>query len=394
MAKGAAGRGRRGSAAEPEPGARPRLELVGHGEARRRVAAAAERGQLGPALLVTGPRGVGKETFAFWVARLLLCRAGGERPCGVCSSCTRIATLGHPDVHWFFPVPPESAPFGEAEWVRLLERIRRDPLDPSLTRFSQPASFRMHQASAIRRLAGARPFEDGARVFILGDYERNPSDQVHNALLKVLEEPPPRTTFVLTAARVPSLPETILSRCRRVRLGPLSGEEMETFLAQAVERGGLEPPAEAARRDALARAEGRPGRLVELLKLEDGAGAEAEELFRSVVQGGPLASYGHVLGAGFRGSREDHDRRLDALAALWRDLLRVASGAGDAATRPDLLDLYAEAAGRLDAQAAAQAALELERAREAVQANAYAPLVFWKVFRALALALRPARSAA
>ena len=55
MAKGAAGRGRRGSAAEPEPPARPRLELVGHGEARRRVAAAAERGQLGPALLVTGP---------------------------------------------------------------------------------------------------------------------------------------------------------------------------------------------------------------------------------------------------------------------------------------------------------------------------------------------------
>ncbi|HEY7530880.1 MAG TPA: hypothetical protein VIC56_09415, partial [Gemmatimonadota bacterium] len=353
MARGAAGRGRRGSAAEPETPARPRLGLVGHAEARRRVAAAASRGQLGPALLVTGPRGVGKETFAFWVARLLLCRAPGERPCGVCSSCTRVATLGHPDVHWFFPVPPESTPFGEGEWVRLLERIRRDPLDPTLTRFSQPASFRMHQATAIRRLASARPFEDGERVFILGDYERNPSDQVHNALLKVLEEPPPRTTFVLTAARVPSLPETILSRCRRVRLGPLSVEEMEAFLEEAVAHAGLEAPAAAARRDALARAEGRPGRLLELLRLEDTAGAEAEELFRRVLEGGPLASYGHVLGAGYRGSREDHDRRLDALATLWRDLLRIAAGERETATRPDLLTLYAEAAERLDAGAAA-----------------------------------------
>src|SRR5687768_13811895 len=114
MARGAAaGRGRRAGAAEPESPARPRLDLVGHDEARRRVSAAAGRGQLGPALLLTGPRGVGKETFAFWVARLLLCRGEGVRPCGACSSCTRIATLGHPDVHWFFPVPPESAPFGE-----------------------------------------------------------------------------------------------------------------------------------------------------------------------------------------------------------------------------------------------------------------------------------------
>lgn len=364
------------------------MGLVGHGIARREVADALGSGGLAPVLLLTGPRGVGKETFAFWVARRRLCSDPVAPPCGRCSACSRISGLGHPDVHWFFPVPAESA-FGESEWAGLLERIRRDPLDPAHRRFAQPASFRMHQAAAIRRLAATKPFEGGGRVFVLGDYEQNPSDQVHNALLKVLEEPPPRTTFVLTTSRLQGLPPTILSRCRRVRLRPLAAAEMDAFLTAVAERreGGI---AEDLRRDLVARAEGRPGRALELLYQGDVSGAEAVDFLEAVVRGGPAGSYGYALTAGFRGSREEHGRRLDALAALWRDVLRVRSGAGEAAARPDLEDLYRGASERLDPARAAAAALEIERAREQVQANVYAPLVFWRLFRALALALEPA----
>jgi len=345
-------------------GTAPALGIFGHREAREQVLSAMAQGRLGPVLLITGPLGVGKEAFGFWVARALLCAGPEPRPCESCASCVRIVALQHPDVHWFFPVPAESA-FGEGELAKLLERIRAEPRNPAHRRFPQPASFRMHQAALICKLAAAKSFEGGQRVFLLGDYEQNPSDQVHNALLKVLEEPPPRATFVLTTSRAQGLPATILSRCRQIRLGPLLPEEMEAFLV-AVER----------------------------LYEGDHTAEEAEELLRRVVEGGPLASYGYALTTGFRGSREDHNRRLDALSLLWRDLLRVRAGAADSLARRDLLDLYAGAAPGLDPSLGAAAALEVERAREQVRANAYAPLVFWRLFRTLALALDSATGAA
>jgi DNA polymerase III subunit delta' len=369
------------------------LGLFGHAAARAELRRARVEGRLAPVLLLAGPPGVGKESFAFWTARLLLCTAEGggepgERPCEGCPACVRVSALQHPDVHWFFPVPAESTPFGEGELARLLQRMRDEPLNPAPRRFAQPASFRMHQAASIRRLAATTSFEGGARVFVLGDYEQNPSDQVHNALLKVLEEPPPRTFFLLTTSRPQALPATILSRCTPVRLGPLSGEEMEAFLEAVLAR--LEAARAADERAALlAEAEGRPGRLLELLHAGEGAGGDAVELFRQVVGGGPLASYGYALTASLRGSREEHGRRLDALAVLWRDLLRVRAGAAERLARPDLLDLYRQAAGRLDAARGTAAALELERGREQIRSNVYAPLVFWTLFRALALALEP-----
>jgi DNA polymerase-3 subunit delta' len=358
------------------------LELFGHREAREMIRAELEQGTLPRVLLVTGPRGIGKEAFGFWVARLLLCEGPEPRPCGHCPSCGKIAALQHPDVHWFFPVPAEST-FGESDWARLLARIRKDPLDPDHARFSQPASFRMHQAATIRRLAATKSFQGGEQIFVLGNYEQNPSDQVHNALLKLFEEPPPRTTFVLTTSRLQGLPATILSRCRPVRLRPLPEDEMRAFASAVANRLNKDPDPEE-ERQLLARAEGRPGRVLELLHADDDATDEAALLLRAAVEGGPVASYAWALTNSTRGSREDHDRRLDGLALLWRDLLRVGAGAGETLARPDLLDLYREASERLDPERGAAAALELERARERVQANVYVPLVFWKLFHALA----------
>ncbi|HEY7461522.1 MAG TPA: hypothetical protein VIC59_06575 [Gemmatimonadota bacterium] len=370
-----------GRADEAPSVARP-LELFGHHEARERLRAELALGTLPRVFLITGPRGVGKEAFGFWLARLLLCEGPDPRPCGGCSSCRKIAGLQHPDVHWFFPVPAESA-FTENEWVKLLGKIRDAPLDPSHTRFTQPASFRMHQAATIRKLAATKSFQGGEQVFVLGDYEQNPSDQVHNALLKLFEEPPPRTTFVLTSSRAQGLPATILSRCRPVRLRPLPEDEMRGFVMAAA--SGLGTSVSEVRVGELAaRAEGRPGRVLELLHAEEAPTDEAAELLRAALEGGPIASYAWSLANTARGTREEHNRRLDGLATLWRDLLRVRAGLGESLARPDLLDFYREAAERLDPQRGAAAALELERGRERVQANVYAPLVFWRVFHALA----------
>jgi DNA polymerase III delta prime subunit len=379
--RNAGARGAADAGSRPDARTAP-LELFGHHEARERIRAELAQGSLPRVLLVAGPRGIGKETFGFWVARLLLCEGPEPRPCGRCSSCLKIATLQHPDVHWFFPVPAESG-FDEGRWIKRLDEIRKDPLDPELKRFDQPASFRMHQAATIRKLAATKSFQGGEQVFVLGNYEQNPSDQVHNALLKVFEEPPPRTTFVLTTSRLQGLPATILSRCRPVRLRPLQADEMRAFAAAAAARLGRDLDA---RRESeiLARAEGRPGRVIELLHAVDDAVEEAAAMLRAAIEGGPVASYAWTARNVGRGSREDHNRRLDALAALWRDLLRVHAGSAEPLLRPDLIDLYRDASERLEPQRGAEAALEIERGRERIQANVYAALVFWKLFHVLA----------
>ena len=113
---------------------------------------------------------------------------------------------------------------------------------------------------------------------------------------------------------------------------------------------------------------------------------DAVDLLRAVVEGGVLGSYGWAGAKTPRGSREEHERRLDALGILWRDLLRVGAGVVDGLVRPDLLDLYRSAAQRLDPARGAAASLEIERGREQIRANALAMLVFWRLFRELALA--------
>src|ERR1041385_9178299 len=78
--------------------------LVGHHEARRRLAASLAAGRLPQVILVTGPEGVGQQRLGLWLGQLLLCERPGEEPCGTCRPCRRVMDLAHPDLHWFVPI--------------------------------------------------------------------------------------------------------------------------------------------------------------------------------------------------------------------------------------------------------------------------------------------------
>ena len=83
----------------------PLLPLYGHTALRDRFRAAVANGSLPSSLLLQGPRGVGKQQLALWVARLLLCENADRAPCGTCRSCRMANAVQHPDLHWFFPRP-------------------------------------------------------------------------------------------------------------------------------------------------------------------------------------------------------------------------------------------------------------------------------------------------
>ena len=81
------------------------IPLYGHRNVRDRVETALERDGLPASLLLHGPRGVGKQRIALWIAQRLLCASPSGAPCGTCQSCRFMLELKHPDLHWFFPRP-------------------------------------------------------------------------------------------------------------------------------------------------------------------------------------------------------------------------------------------------------------------------------------------------
>jgi DNA polymerase-3 subunit delta' len=184
-------------------------------------------GRVHHAYLFDGPAGVGKEIAAFGLAQTLVCEVrgdNGDRACGTCSACTRAM----PRDDTTRPVHPD---------IVVLERGLYDP--GQIGRRSPEAQEL--SIDQVRTLVLARaafgPHEGRAKVFIVRRAEEL-STSAANALLKTLEEPGPRTHFVLLSAQPDLLLPTILSRTQRVRFANLP----EDVVSRLVEARGTESP--------------------------------------------------------------------------------------------------------------------------------------------------------
>jgi DNA polymerase-3 subunit delta' len=182
--------------------------IVGQDDAVGLLRRAVATGRVAHAYAFVGPPGVGRRLTALAFAQACLCPEGG---CGTCPSCRRVAAGQHPDCQVLAPTPPRDNPRGAA-------------------------ALRIEQVRELERWAALAPLAAPRKVFILDDADRMtlPTAQ---ALLKTLEEPPPRTLLVLVVANPRALPPTVLSRCQRVRFRPLA----ETVAAALLEARGVDP---------------------------------------------------------------------------------------------------------------------------------------------------------
>jgi DNA polymerase III subunit delta' len=150
-------------------------EVVGHEDVRRDLAAAARRGDLPGSLLIHGPPGVGRQSLARWLARLLVCETPRpDEPCGECRGCHLALELQHPDIHWFFPLPRPKGATGPEKLADALETARFEALAARRANplhrpaEDEPSGLYLAQVRSIRRVAGARPAMARRQVIIVG----------------------------------------------------------------------------------------------------------------------------------------------------------------------------------------------------------------------------------
>ena len=331
--------------------------------------------------LLLGPPGAGKRVAATAMAAAVNCREEPGVGCGRCSSCERIARHRHPDVHHVAPEGP----------LIPVDQIRESVIPE----------------------ASRSPFEGHRKVFIIEEAERM-NEPAQNALLKTLEEPQPDTVFVLISDREDELLDTIQSRCRIVRLEPLSTERVieilesqgasaeEARVAATIAAGDPElarriafDPALKERRRLWASI---PPRLDSAVSALDAAG-EVVEQGRKVAKDRErehkqeVADLAEAMGEG-RGTAQArnalakrHKREvrraeedalgeaLEFLATFYRDVLAVRSGATEGVVNVDMVDqLRPWAEGDVADIALLRAVERCVEARESLTHNANVPL--------------------
>ena len=307
----------------------PLPPLTGHLKVRQRLSQAVRTGRLPQVLLVTGPAGVGKQRLALWLAQMVLCQRPDDEPCGQCRPCRLVTGLAHADLHWFVPIPrPKAAdPAKQVEeaaeaLAAAMEERRAKPLYP------QPDGMAGHPISVVRLLqqrAGLTSVEGGRRVFIIGEADRlvpqESSQEAANALLKLLEEPPPGALFVLTTVDARRLLPTMRSRAVPVRLNRLSDMEVGEFLGREVD------PALSAKEleQRVTLAAGSVGQALSAGEEADKAYGAANDLLQAIAEG-PGPTLERALKQTPWSARGEFTAMLDALADTLSEAARASLG--------------------------------------------------------------------
>ncbi|CCD29838.1 DNA polymerase III, delta prime subunit [Candidatus Glomeribacter gigasporarum BEG34] len=183
------------------------------------------------ALLLHGPAGIGKSSFARRLAASLVCETplSGGQPCERCMACHWSARGTHPDIRFVCPENKAESAKGNAtaSTGSTAEKAR-----------VQSAEIKIEQVRALIDFCSLSAHRGGRRVVVLAPAESLNAASA-NALLKTLEEPPPEVVFLLVCARPDILPATIISRCQRWPMhAPARADALVWLNSQGIHNAG------------------------------------------------------------------------------------------------------------------------------------------------------------
>lgn len=213
-------------------------DIIGQEEIKQRLVNEMQTGRIPHALMLRGPQGAGKLGLAVAYATLLLCEHPGTdgQPCGECISCRMARKLEHPDLHFTFPIVRGTkikdakdalSDYYIREWrQRLLSGPYFDLNDwlSDMKAENQQASYYVAEADNIQRKLVMKSNQGGRKVMVVWLPEKMNSETA-NKLLKLFEEPPASTHFIMVSEEADKVLGTILSRTQQIYVPPLSAEE-------------------------------------------------------------------------------------------------------------------------------------------------------------------------
>ncbi len=216
-------------------------DIIGQNEIKNRFICTVQEQRIPHAQLICGMEGVGKLQLALAYAQYICCEDKKENDsCGECPSCVKFAKLSHPDLHFVFPV---VKPIGKTTVVcnDFLQDFREFILHNQY--FSVNSWLEEIDASGKQGIIYSNESEEILRKLSLKTYESEykimviwQPEKMHNScankLLKILEEPPAKTVFLLVSDNPEEVLPTILSRTQRISVPPIETKQIENHLMQ------------------------------------------------------------------------------------------------------------------------------------------------------------------
>jgi DNA polymerase-3 subunit delta' len=193
------------------------------------------------AQLFAGPEGCGSLALALTYARFISCENRTEHDsCGTCKSCVKYEKMIHPDLHFVFPVikgKKATDPVSDNYLEEWREFVKKSPyftlnnwLDSIEVGNAQGMIFASEASEIIKKLS-LKTFESDFKIMIIWLPEKM-HQATANKLLKMIEEPPEKTLFLLVAEEPDKVIPTILSRCQLIKIPSFRGSDIDRYLIQ------------------------------------------------------------------------------------------------------------------------------------------------------------------
>ncbi len=223
-------------------------DIVGQEQVKQRLIKSVKEGRMPHAQLFTGPEGTGKLALAIAYAQYISCQnKGDDDSCGVCPSCHKFMKLIHPDLHFVFPIilsdkksdgDDDKGPSGKLSDGFLIQWREVLLSNPYIT---EADWYEMIGAENKQGIIGTTESSDVIRKLSLKSYESDYKTMIiwlpermnqsaANKLLKLIEEPPVNTIFLLISENPTQLLKTILSRTQIIKVPPIQREKIALAL--------------------------------------------------------------------------------------------------------------------------------------------------------------------